>query len=93
MKQQDFQAFLRVLRRSYPEREVWKLLNEGMADPAPKSQALAEGPDIKLIWLPKQCPELNAIDHWFKEPKADISANYQYGNIDEHSPIRRKLHP
>jgi hypothetical protein len=32
----------------------------------------------------RQCPELNGMDHLFKEVKADISANYQYGNIDEH---------
>lgn len=25
------------------------------------------------------------MDHLFKEVKADISANYQYSNIDEHA--------
>jgi hypothetical protein len=38
-----------------------------------------------LVWLPKQCPELNAMDHLFKEVKAHISANYQYSSIDEHA--------
>jgi hypothetical protein len=84
MNQRGFQAFLQVLRRSYPGREVWLLLDEGTAHTAPQSQALAEELNIKLIWLPKQCPELNCMDHLFKELKADISANYQYSDIDEH---------
>jgi hypothetical protein len=39
----------------------------------------------QLIWLPKQCPELNAMDHLWKEVKSDISANYQYATVREHA--------
>jgi transposase len=85
MNQAGFQAFLRVLRRSYPGRQIWLLLDEGSAHTAPKSRALAGQLNIRLVWLPKQCPELNAMDHLFKEVKADISANYQHSNIDEHT--------
>jgi DDE superfamily endonuclease len=85
MNQEGFQAFLHVLHRCYPGREIWLLLDEGTAHTAPQSQALALQLNIYLIWLPKQCPELNAMDHLFKEVKADISANYQYQHIDEHA--------
>ena len=84
MNQKGFQAFLHVLRRHYPGRPIWLLLDEGSAHTAPGSQALAQRLNIKLIWLPKQCPELNAMDHLCKELRADISANYQYETIDEH---------
>jgi transposase len=85
MNQAGFQDFLRLLRRRYPGRHICLLLDAGSAHIAPKSQALAQRLRIQLVWLPKQCPELNAMDHLFKEVKADISANYQYHNIDEHA--------
>jgi hypothetical protein len=84
LDQAGFQAFLQVLRHRYSGREVWLLLDGGTPHTAPKSQALAQRLNIRLVWLPKQCPELNGMDHLFKEVKTDISANYQYQNIDEH---------
>ncbi len=85
MNQAGFQDFLRLLRRHYPGRPIWILLDAGSAHIAPKSQASAKDLNIELVWLPKQCPELNAMDHLFKEVKADISANYQYRDINEHA--------
>lgn len=85
MNQQGFQDFLRLLRGRYRHRPVWLLLDGASAHIAPKSKAFAKALNIELVWLPKQCPELNAMDHLFKEVKADISANYQYKSIDEHS--------
>ena len=85
MNQEGFQTFLRLLRRCYHVRPIWMLLDEASAHTAPKSQSLAQRLNIKLIWLPKQCPELNAMDHLFKELKADISANYQYTTIEQHA--------
>ena len=85
MRQESFQDFLCVLRRSYPGRQVWLLLDEAGCHTAPKSQALAETLDIELVWLPKQCSELNGMDHLWREVKDDISANYQFSNIDEHA--------
>lgn len=87
MNQQAFQNFLRLLRSRYRNKPVWLLLDGASAHIAPKSKALAKALDIELVWLPKQCPELNAMDHLFKEVKADISANYQYQSIDEHAGI------
>ena len=85
LNQQGFQAFLHRLRRSYWGRPIWLLLDEATAHTAPKSQWLAEALNITLVWLPKQCPELNAMDHLWKELRTDISANYQYQDIDEHA--------
>jgi hypothetical protein len=44
---------------------------------------LAAQLDIVLIWLPKQCSELNAMDQLWKELKDDLAANRQFKNIDE----------
>lgn len=85
MDQQGFQRFLRLLRRCYRHRPVWLLLDGASTHIAPKSKQVAKDLNIMLVWLPKQCPELNAMDHLFKEVKADISANHQYQNIDEHA--------
>ena len=85
MRQEHFQAFLRLLRQSYPGREIWLLLDEAPCHIAPKSQALAEDLSIVLIWLPKQCSELNAMDQLWRELKDNISANYQFKDIEEHA--------
>jgi hypothetical protein len=85
MRQEHFQAFLRLLRQSYLGREIWLLLDEAPCHIAPKSQALAEDLDIVLIWLPKQCSELNAMDQLWRELKDNISANYQFKDIEEHA--------
>ncbi|HEX4949372.1 MAG TPA: IS630 family transposase [Blastocatellia bacterium] len=83
MRQENFQDFLRLLRRSYPGREIWLLLDEAPCHVAQKSQVLAKQLNMELIWLPKQCPELNAMDQLWRELKNDISANYQFQNIEE----------
>lgn len=85
LNQQGFQEFLRLLHRRYPGRQVWLLLDAATAHTTAKSQTLARTLGIELIWLPKQCPELNAMDHLWKELRADISANYQYQSVDEHA--------
>jgi DDE superfamily endonuclease len=85
MRQEHFQAFLRLLRQSYPGREIWLLLDEAPCHIAPKSQALAENLNIVLIWLPKQCSELNAMDQLWRELKDNISANHQFKDIEEHA--------
>lgn len=83
MNQAGFGAFLQELHRCYHGRPIWLLLDAGSAHTAAKTQSLARQLNIHFIWLPKQCPELNAMDHLFKELKADISANYQYCDINE----------
>lgn len=85
LNQAGFQAFLRLLCRRYPGRTIWLLLDAATAHTTPKSQQLARQLGIELLWLPKQCPEFNAMDHLWKELRADVSANYQYQDVDEHA--------
>jgi hypothetical protein len=85
MAQEHFQAFLHLLREAYPGRPMVLLLDEAPGHRAAKSQGLAAQLDIVLIWLPKPCAELNAMDQLWRELQGPISANYQYPTIDEHA--------
>lgn len=85
MEQAHFQAFLRLVYEAYPGRPIALLLDEAPGHRAAKSQRLAAQLDIALIWLPKQCAELNVMDQLWRELKGHISANYQYPTIEEHA--------
>lgn len=82
-RQEDFQAFLRYLRRRYRGRPIWLLLDKASCHQAAASQRLAARLGVILLWLPKQCPELNSQDHLWKELKRLIAANRQFRTIDE----------
>jgi transposase len=82
-RQEDFQAFLRYLRQHYPGRPLWLLLDKGPCQHAAGSQRLASRLGVELLWLPTQCPELNAMDQLFKDLKRLIAANRQFRTIDE----------
>lgn len=82
-QQGDFQAFLRYLRRHYGGRPLGLLLDQASIHSAAASQRLARELDVTLLWLPKQCPELNAQDHLWKELKRLIVANRQFDTIDD----------
>jgi transposase len=82
MRQADFQAFLRHLRRRYGNRPVWLLLDRAPCHEALKSRALAGRLGIGLLWLPTQCPELNPVDHLWRELKRLIAANRQFRTIE-----------
>lgn len=83
MRQEVFQAFLRLLRRHYSGRPIWLLLDEASCHTASASQRLAAQLEITLIWLPKQCSELNSMDHLWRELKGKIAANRQFANIEQ----------
>ena len=83
MRQEDFQAFLRHLRRCYPGRPLWLLLDRAPCHEALKGQKLAARLGVELLWLPRQCPELNAVDQLWKGLKRLIAANRQFRTIDE----------
>lgn len=85
MEQAHFQAFLRLVRAAYPGRPIAVLLDEAPSHRAAKSQDLAAALGIELLWLPKQCAELNVMDQLWRELKGHISANYQYPTIEEHA--------
>jgi transposase len=83
MRQEDFHAFLRHLRSRYKSRPLWLILDRAPCHEAHKSRALAGRLDIGLMWLPTQCPELNPVDHLWRELKRLIAANRQFRTIDE----------
>ena len=83
LRQRDFQAFLHLLRRRYPGRPPWLLLDEGPCHTAARSQELAPQLDIVPLWLPTQCAELKAMDHLWKELKRVLAANRPFPSIEE----------
>jgi transposase len=83
MRQEDFQAFVRYLRRHYPGRTLWLLLDRAPCHEAIKSQRLASALGVELLWLPKQCSELNAMDQLWKELKRLMAANRQFRTVDQ----------
>lgn len=85
MGQMSFQDFLRLLCHSYRGKEIWMLLDGASGHKTAKSLAQAAALKINLLWLPKQCPELNAMDHLWRTLKSDVSANHQYPSIEHHT--------
>lgn len=84
-RQVNFHALLSKVRRRYAQRPVWMLLDEAPCHIAAQSQALAAALDITMVWLPKQCSELNSMDQLWKELKGNVSANHQFSSIGEHA--------
>ena len=80
----DARAFLLELRRHYRKAPtIWLLLDRAPAHTDSKTLRLAMELGIELVWLPKQWPELNAMDHVWKELKRLIAANRQAASIDD----------
>jgi transposase len=80
----DFQAFLRYLRQhSYRAGQpLWLLLDKATCHVAAGSLALAAELNVRLLWLPRQCSELNAMDHLWRHLKGDLAANRQRSTVD-----------
>ena len=80
----DFQAFLRGLRTKHYRagQPIWLLFDRATCHTAAGSLALAARLDITLLWLPRQCSELNAMDHLWRHLKDDLAANRQRADID-----------
>jgi len=80
----EARAFFEALRRCYRQAgRIWLLLDRAPAHTDRKTLRLALELGIELVWLPKQWPELNAMDHVWKELKRLIAANRQAANIDD----------
>jgi transposase len=47
------------------------------------TKALAERPWLTLEWLPKYAPELNAIEHRWRDLKRHHLANRTFADVDE----------
>jgi len=85
MRQVNFRALLCEVRRRYGKRPVWMLLDEAPCHIAARSRSLAAALDIHVVWLPKQCSELNSMDQLWKELKGTISANHQFSSVEGHA--------
>lgn len=77
----DFQAFLEEVQWHHRGWHVALLLDEDPCHTAHASQRAAEG--MSLLWLPKRAPKLNPMDTLWGQGKDVISANKQYGTIEE----------
>jgi transposase len=78
----DARAFLIELRQRYRGwGTLWLLADRATAHTDRETQALAARLDIRFLWLPKQAPELNAMDQLWRELKAVIAANRQAPTI------------
>jgi hypothetical protein len=84
-RRDDFPSLLRHLRARYGGRSPWLILDRAPCHEAHESQALAGRLNIGLLWLPTRCPELDPVDHLWREPKRRIAANRQFRTIDEES--------
>jgi len=82
-KGEDFRAFLPIIRSHYRGWHVALLLDEDPSHTAAGSRELAAELGIRLIWLPKRCPELNGMDHLWGHGKDHVCANRQYAGVDE----------
>lgn len=78
----DARAFLQELRSHYRGwGTIWLLADRATAHTDAQTQALAERLNIRFVWLPKQAPELNAMDQLWRELKTVIAANRQAPNV------------
>ena len=78
----DYQAFLAEVRHHYRGWHVALLLDEAPSHTAKASVRATEG--MTLLWLPNRAPELNPMDTLWGQGKDVVSANKQYGTIEEH---------
>lgn len=84
MRQGEVHAFLRELRSRYrSRRRLWLLLDRHGSHDSAATRELAASLRIELLFLPKQCPELNPMDHLWPHAKGVVSANRQYDDIDQ----------
>jgi hypothetical protein len=79
----DFRALLSAVRRQYRGWQVTLLLDEDSSHTAKHSVFWADLLGIGLQWLPKRCPELNAMDQLWGHGKDHVCANRQYDSIDD----------
>ena len=80
----DVQAFLRALRKAYRRAgTIWLLADRASGHTAAVTLALAKELRIGFVWLPRQWPELNAMDQLSKALKRNVAANRQAASIND----------
>ena len=80
----DFEEFLGEIHWYYRGRHVALLLDEDSSHTAGRSRDRADELGIELLWLPKRSPHLNPLEHLWRHGKERVSANHQYGSVEEH---------
>jgi transposase len=80
----DVGLFLTDLRQAYQRAgTIWLLADRASGHTARATLDLARQLDIEFVWLPKQWPELNAMDQLWKALKQEVAANRQAVTIDD----------
>ena len=80
----DFHRFLRRLRHGVGAcGALWLLLDRHSSHGSPSSLRLAAQLGIRLLWLPRQHPKLNPVDHLWRGLKNTLAANRQFASVDE----------
>ena len=80
----EVQAFLLALRKAYRRADtIWLLADRASGHTAQATLTLAKDLRIEFVWLPRQWPELNAMDQLWKGLKRDVAANRQAASIDD----------
>ena len=80
----DYHGFLRKLRHGVGAcGALWLLLDRHGSHGSPSSLRLAEQLGIRLLWLPRQHPKLNPVDHLWRGLKNTLAANRQFATVDE----------
>lgn len=80
--QQTFQTILHHIRRHWRGWKIVLFLDRISAQWARSSRRLAQELGIQLRWLPKACPELNPVDHLWRQLKKDVLANEPLPNLE-----------
>lgn len=83
-RKEDFQEFLRLIRRHYRGWHATLLLDENPSHTPKRAKELSREFGVHFLWLPKRSPELNPMDTLWGKAKDAVSANLQRGTILDH---------
>jgi transposase len=76
------QAFLRMIRAHWRGWRIVLFEDRGTPHTAEESREAAAGLGIEVRWLPRATPELNAMDHLWRQVKGRALANRPTRSID-----------
>jgi transposase len=81
--QETHQAFLQMIRAHWRGWRIVLFEDRGSPHTAESSQELAAQLHIQLRFLPRATPELNAMDHLWRQVKHQTQGNCQPRSIDK----------
>ena len=77
------QAFLRMIRAHWRGWRIVLFEDRGTPHTAEESREVATALGIEVRWLPRATPELNAMDHLWRQVKGRALANRPTRSIDD----------